>query len=180
LHRMALALLALAVALLLTWALLRPAVLSHEAEAETASARLAAREGQLKTLEQQVSQRRPDPRHASEIAIAQQVRQTLQEMAQELEPASRPAYSAYLRALGETGNQEVWLRALGFEGERIQLEGLSLRAPALPEYLEALNRQNAFRGMRFDAFEISQETAAASAPQALVFRLQSVDLERKP
>jgi Tfp pilus assembly protein PilN len=181
LHRMALALLALALALLLTWALLRPAVLSHEAAAATANARLATREAQVKTLEQQVSQRRPDPRHASAIAAAQQIRQALLEMAQQLEPESQPVYSAYLRGLGETGMKDVWLRAIEFEGERIELKGLTLRATVLPEYLEALNRQTVFRGMRFDGFDISQEAAGVNgAPQALGFRLQSLDLERQP
>ena len=184
LHRMILALAAIALTLLLVWVLIQAPVQAHEAAAATAQQRLVAKEAQLKLLTQQLSQRRSDPRYASEIAHAQQTGQDLQAIAAMLKTqssASTPSYSDYLHALGQTGVNSVWLRDIRLDGSQIALEGLSLRAAALPEYLAALNQQAAFKGMRFQHFELGQQAAGtASTPAALVFRLESAGMENRP
>lgn len=183
LQRMMLALLAITAALLATLGLIQPALQEHEAAAASAEARLVAREAQLKAMAQGLEQRQADPRHASDIAQAEQTRQNLQAIAAVLDQpsAQRPAYSPYLLALGQTGISNVWLRAISLDGDQISLEGLSLHASALPEYLQALNQQAAFKGLRFNSFELGHQAATqSSGPAALVFRLESAASGAQP
>lgn len=65
-------------------------------------------------------------------------------------------FSAHLAGLGRHHPDGLWLQRihLAAGGRRLGLEGSVTRAELLPVYLNALSRESAFAGTRFDSFSL--------------------------
>jgi hypothetical protein len=77
-------------------------------------------------------------------------------------------FSEYLQQLALDHDPMLWLTALiiGDGGKRLELEGLTLEARQVPQFLRRLTARERFVGHRFDGFEM-----APDASGALAFRL---------
>jgi hypothetical protein len=81
------------------------------------------------------------------------------------QPLGNSGFSSYLAALARQRTPELWLTNLAINGGTgaIELEGRSLQAPLVAEYMQRLGREPALAGQTFDRFEIGRDEATGEA-----------------
>lgn len=72
-------------------------------------------------------------------------------------------FSGFLAALGRQHTPELWLTQFAINGSTraLELSGRSTRVELVPQYLEALGREPALAGQRFDRLEIARDETSA-------------------
>ena len=70
-------------------------------------------------------------------------------------------FSRYLAALGRRHTPELWLTEFAINGgtRALELNGRSVRAELVPEYLQSLGREPALEGQKFDRLDIARDEA---------------------
>jgi MSHA biogenesis protein MshI len=88
------------------------------------------------------------------------------------QPLGSPdGFSGHLAALGRQHTAELWLTSFAVDGGTgaLELQGRSVRAELVPEYLQRLGSESALAGQRFDRLEIEREEGNGE----IVFRATS-------
>ncbi|WP_207060652.1 PilN domain-containing protein [Motiliproteus sp. SC1-56] len=134
-----------------------------QARAELAALRTeqASLQAELDQLQQHRAQLVASPALATQIARLEGTLATKQEylaLLGALEPAAQTPFSVLLDGLAAQSPSELWLtRIQAAEGGRLfSLEGRSLRAGLVPEYLQRLGAEPGYRQARFDDFSLEQ------------------------
>lgn len=182
---MLLALGSVALLLILLGVFIRFSLATYLDVAEQAQARVKARETQLQAQQALLKVRVKNPQLALDIAAAGEELARLQQVAASLPGQSggvRPAAS--LQALSGAVMPGVWLKLIEIQQGALSLQGYALRPEQIPEYLERLHQQEAFRGQRFEAFELGRGVAGSplvpAAAEAIAFRLRALGRGEQP
>lgn len=173
--------LALGVLLLVLMALgafIRWSLASYVLVAQQAEARTAARAAHVSSLEARYGKREKNPQLLLDLQASADEVARLQQIAASL-PGERGGAlaSPSLEALAGAVMPGVWLEQVEWQRGALSLQGYALRAAQLPDYLESLRSQAAFRGQRFASFELGRKSfpapAGTASPEALMFSLQA-------
>ncbi|MDO6384900.1 PilN domain-containing protein [Uliginosibacterium sp. 31-12] len=157
---------------------IRWSLASYLAVAQQAQLRVTAREAQLKAQQALLTVREKSPQVTLDLAAAHAETARLRQIAVNLAgQEGGPQASASLAALSSAVLPGVWLEQVAWQRGAVSLQGYALRAPQVPEYLERLRSQEAFRKQRFEMFELGRKQfpapAGVAAPEALAFSLQA-------
>lgn len=171
--------------LLILGGLVQTGLSAYERVASQGKERVLAREAQLKAQQVLLPARGKNPQLGLELASARAELLRLQQIAESLPGGGdRLQAATSLHALSAANMPGVWLVEIGLQQGAVSLQGYALRAEMIPEYLQRLQQQQAFKGQRFEAFELGRKVFDASAvpakPEAIAFQLRAVGSGRQP
>ena len=174
----AMGIICLGCALLVVDAVRRTSALS--AQAAATEAKLTARQAKLAEVKVQFAPRQRSTTLAAEIIEAQETLTMLQNAGAAVKRGGfgdTSGFSSYFRALARQSVDGVWLTAVDIAagGERIGVEGNTVQAALVPQYIARLGQEPVMKGKAFGKFDITTPpSAAASGTQPyLKFSLQS-------
>jgi len=148
--------------------LARSELAPFKAQARDNATQLEALRAQVVALGRQTMAQAPDAQVQQELASLRQSvalrGEVVAALRQRLAANALP-WSETLRALARQTRPGVWLTGLRLDAETdgIEIRGRTLDPALLPDYLQRLNREAAFRGRAFAALQLTAGTAAASA-----------------
>ncbi|MEW5888820.1 MAG: PilN domain-containing protein [Pseudomonadota bacterium] len=161
----------------------------HAAELEADSSSMAAQVKQeqekLVALTKEVSEHKPDPKLALELAKADAALKVRQELVTMLEGGRlgrTEGFAEYLRAFARQTTEGLWLTGFTLDsgGSEMEITGKALDAKMLPAYIRRLNGEGVFSGKSFAALDVRavrEQQAGATAGPALLphveFKLSS-------
>lgn len=164
-------------------------VASLETETERAAKRLEAVQTRLARTSQQFAPRQKSAELEANIRRAEAELQALHEVQAVLKQGgavSVHGFSPYLQALARQMVDGVWLTAVEVSGSEMMIGGRTLKAGAVPEYIQRLSRESVMQGRKFAMLEMHKPIAAATkdgkpgiAPPYIEFTLQSTAKEAK-
>jgi Tfp pilus assembly protein PilN len=76
-------------------------------------------------------------------------------------------FSEYMRAFSRQGINGLWLTAFDIAGSELALQGRTLSADLVANYLKQLNQEKALQGRRFAAMRISQPPSVSVPPPSV-------------
>ena len=125
-----------------------------------ASAQRDARQAQLLQMQQQYPPRQADPLLPAQLEAARselRQQQTLLQAIRRYDHAQDHALSAQLRGLAQQVPSGLWLNQIQLQAGQINLQGQTLDAQQVPVLVQALSREAAFAGIRFEQVRISRD-----------------------
>jgi len=130
---------------------------------------LVARRNQLLAFSKQFSEQGVSKALAEELAAAEmrlQERRALLEDVRTGVGGDAQGYSRYLAALARASTSGVWLTGLEIGGKSgdLIIKGRALDSALVPQYIRALNRQEAFSGRRVGELRLAAKTEAPPPP----------------
>jgi hypothetical protein len=136
-----------------------------EARAQEQSARLAGLQAEVARLAQQVAARKPDPALQRELDALETflaARNQVMAMLGGGALGDTRGVSEYFRAFGRQRAEGVWLTGftIGGGGTEIIIQGRTIDAQLLPDYLSRLRKEDALRGRAFDSLTVAQPPPA--------------------
>ncbi|MFZ5510122.1 MAG: PilN domain-containing protein [Pseudomonadota bacterium] len=157
-----------------------------EAESSRMAAQVKQEQEKLAALTKAVSERKPDPRLALELAKADtalKVRQELVKMLEGGKVGRTEGFAEHLRAFARQTTDGLWLTGftLAAGGNDMEITGKAVDAKMLPAYLRRLNGEGVFSGRSFAALDVravreasvKASAAAEALPPHVEFRLSS-------
>jgi hypothetical protein len=150
----------------LAWGLVAVQARSVAARVQEQSTRLAGLQAEVARLAQQVAARKPDPALQQELTSLEALLAARNEVMAMLGGGAlgdTHGVSEYFRAFGRQRAEGVWLTGFTIAGggSEIVIEGRTLDAQLLPDYLAKLRRETALRGRAFDSLSVHQPAPAA-------------------
>lgn len=157
---------------------------------QAAAQRLAHAKEEMTRLANQLGSRQKDPQLLAELERAQAELKSRSEVVAVLEGGAlgnTTGYSEYLRAFARQSIEGLWLTGFSITGagHRVVIEGRTLRADLVPDYLQKLNREQIIQGSTFAEMQMRQPARdtgdqKAAEPAYLEFRLATAsEPERK-
>ncbi len=152
------------------------------ARQEQASAqRLTNAKEEMTRLASQLASRQKDPQLLAELDRAQAELKSRDEVVGVLQGGvlgNTAGYSEYLRAFARQSIEGVWLTGFSISGagHHVVIEGRTLRAELVPDYLQRLNRERILQGSTFAEMQMQQPTPdvgdkKSAEPAYLEFKL---------
>ncbi len=165
----ALALIVAGIAAIYAYELRQIAVLDRVAR--DSEQQLTARRNQLLAFSKQFSEQGASKALAEELAAAEarlQERRGLLEDVRTGVGGDVQGYSRYLAALARASTPGVWLTGLEIGGKSgdLVIKGRALDAALVPQYIRALNRQEAFGGRRVGELRLTARSETPPPPSA--------------
>lgn len=177
----AMAIVCLACALLVADAFRRTSALTAQLRATEAT--VAARQARLAEVRSQFAPRARSTTLSAEIAEAQQTLEMLQNASASVARGGFgdvTGFSPYFRALARQRLDGVWLTGVDIAsgGERIAVQGNTLEASLVPQFMARLAQEPVMKGKTFGALQIVAARDPAAGPDGggpafLKFNLQS-------
>jgi hypothetical protein len=173
----ALAIICAGCALLVADAVRRTSSLSAQATATEAT--LAAKQTRLAEVKVQFAPRPRSTTLGAEIAEAQETLTMLQNASATIKRGGfgdSTGFSPYFRALARQSVDGVWLTEVDIAGggERLGVQGNTVQAALVPQYIARLAQEPVMKGKAFGQFDISAPVQASARAQSyLTFSLQS-------
>lgn len=168
---------------LLAWGLAAFEAGRVSAQERVQGVRLAGLQAEVARLAQEVAARKPDPALQRELSDLDALLAARSQVMATLGSGSlgdTRGVSEYFRAFARQHTEGVWLTGftIGGAGDEIVIEGRTIDARMLPDYLTRLRREESLRGSAFESVTISQpppraavDGKAAPQPDFLEFRL---------
>ena len=148
---------------------------------QAAAQRLAAAKEEMTRLANQLGSRQQDPQLLAEVDRAQAELKSRDEVVAVLQGGAlgnTAGYSEYLRAFARQSIEGLWLTGFSISGagHHVVIEGRTLRADLVPDYLQRLNRERILQGSTFAEMQMQQPVRdpgekKSSAPEYLEFKL---------
>ncbi len=164
-------------------------VASLQTETERAATRLEAVQARLTRVSQQFGPRQKSAELEANIKRAEAELQALGEVQAVLKQGgavSANGFSPYLKALARQMVEGVWLTGIEVSGSEMMIGGRTLRAGAVPEYIQRLSHESVMQGRKFAMLEMHKPTAPTAkdgkpgaVPPYIEFTLQSTVKETK-
>jgi hypothetical protein len=159
-------------------------VASLAQQADAGKVTLTQREVQLSNLKQQFPPRLQSRELALQVDAMKASILALQGAAQALQQGdfgNTQGYSGYFSGFARLSVSGLWLTGLSISnsGKDIGIEGQTLRAELVPQFIRRLANDPVFQGKQFGSLEIvpvaasSADAAAALAQPVLAFKLQA-------
>ncbi|MDP1652916.1 MAG: hypothetical protein Q8L56_09365 [Rhodocyclaceae bacterium] len=132
-----------------------------KAQTTTNDTQLKALREQVLVLGRRVAERKPDPRVETELAAARLLAgmrgEVLQTLRQRLEHGTDP-FADYLRGFARQSVTGLWLTAFAYDAASgsMEIHGRTVDPALLPEYIQRLNREPAFRGRAFASLRLAE------------------------
>lgn len=172
----ALAIICIACAVLVADAVRRTSALSAQAAATAAT--LATKQARLAEVKVQFAPRARSTTLSAEVAEAQETLVMLQNASATIERGGfgdTTGFSPYFRALARQSLDGVWLTDVEIAGggERIGVQGRTVQASLVPQYIARLAQEPVMKGKAFGKLDITTPVLAPGAPPYLAFSLQS-------
>jgi hypothetical protein len=143
--------------------------------------RLAQAQGEVTRLAQQAASRRPDPAVERELADLEALLAARNQVLSTLDSGAlgdTGGVSEYFRAFARQTMDGVWLTGFSISGagSQIVIEGRTVDAVLVPDFLARLRQEGALRGHGFESLTVHQPASAGGAeaqrgPGYLEFRL---------
>ena len=148
---------------------------------QAASQRLANAKEEMTRLANQLAGRQKDPQLLAELDRAQAELKSRDEVIAVLQGGAlgnTSGYSEYLRAFARQSIEGLWLTGFSISGagHHVVIEGRTLRADLVPDYLQRLNREHILKGSTFAEMQMQQPAQdggdkKSSEPAFLEFKL---------
>ena len=148
---------------------------------QTSSQRLANAKEEMTRLANQLSTRQTDPQLLAELDRAKAELKSRDEMVAVLQGGvmgNTAGYSEYLRAFARQSIEGLWLTGFSITGagHHVVIEGRTLRADLVPDYLQRLNRERILQGSTFAEMQMRQPAPVvgekkSAEPAYLEFKL---------
>jgi hypothetical protein len=148
---------------------------------QAAAQRLAGAKEEMTRLANQLGSRQKDPQLLAELDRAQAELKSRDEVVAVLqggELGNTAGYSEYLRAFARQSIEGLWLTGFSISGagHHVVIEGRTVRADLVPDYLQRLNRERILQGSTFAEMQMQQPVRdpgdkKSSAPAYLEFKL---------
>ena len=125
-----------------------------------ASAQRDARQAQLLQMQQQYPPRQADPRLPAQLQAARselRQQQSLLQAIRHYDHSDEQRFSAQLRGLAQQVPSGLWLNQIQLQTGQINLHGQTLDAQQVPVLVQALSREAAFAGIRFEQVRIARD-----------------------
>ncbi|QYF93314.1 PilN domain-containing protein [Massilia sp. PAMC28688] len=163
-------------ALLVVDAVRRTSSLSAQAAATEST--LAVKQARLAEVKVQFAPRQRSATLGAEIAEAQETLTMLQNASATIKRGGfgdTTGFSPYFRALARQSVDGVWLTEVDIAGggERLGVQGNTVQAALVPQYIARLAQEPVMKGKAFGKFDISTPVAAGASARYLTFSLQS-------
>lgn len=131
-----------------------------EAESRELTPLVKGMQEELVALGKQIAAARPDPKLETELAASRERLQTRGDILAALEKgvgADSPGFAEYLRGFARQAPKGLWLTGfrIGDGGASMEISGRMTDPALLPEYINRLNNEKAFRGRAFAALKIA-------------------------
>jgi hypothetical protein len=128
---------------------------------QASSQRLANAKEEMTRLANQLSSRQTDPQLLAEVDRAKAELKSRDEMVAVLQGGvmgNTAGYSEYLRAFARQSIEGLWLTGFSITGagHHVVIEGRTLRADLVPDYLQRLNRERILQGSTFAEMQMRQ------------------------
>jgi hypothetical protein len=146
--------------------------------------RLNQAKEEMTRLAGQLTSRQKDPRLEAELDRARielESRDKVVELLQGGALGNTLGYSEYLRAFARQSVDGLWLTGFSIAGagHNVTIEGRTLRAELVPDYLQRLNRERIMQGRSFSEMQMRQPAREpgekkAEAPGFLEFKVATV------
>lgn len=138
----------------------RSAAAKLEAEAAVLEPQAKALQGQLLTLGQQVSTRKPDAKLEQGLATVEAKVEGRNAMLAILQKGLGPeavSFAEYLRGFARQTPSGLWLTGFTVEsnGTGMEIRGRTIDPALIPEYIKRLSTEKAFQGRAFSALQLS-------------------------
>lgn len=157
---------------------------------QAAAQRLAHAKEEMTRLANQLGSRHKDPQLLADLERAQAGLKSRDEVVAVLQGGAlgnTTGYSEYLRAFARQSIEGMWLTGFSIAGagHHVVIEGRTLRADLVPDYLQRLNRERIIQGSTFAEMQMRQPVRDAgdkksAEPSYLEFRLATApEPERK-
>ncbi len=146
----------------------------RQTEADQRASILKTSQDRLAELGKTVTELKPNQQLADELTTSRTMLNLREEVMVALEGgafSNNTGFSEYLRGFARQAPEGLWLSGftIGSGGEEMEIRGRMLNPLALPEYIQRLNSEKAFKGRSFSTLTIqrpeSAEAAKPSAPQ---------------
>ncbi len=142
-----------------------------EAAADKRAAELKASQAHLVELGKTVSEIKPSPELAEELANSTAMLNLRTEVIALLESGtfnSNRGYSEFMRGFARQVPESLWLTGfvLYSNGNNLEIHGRMLKPTALPEFIRRLNGEKVFQGLSFSSLSIDRPVKAVTAPTA--------------
>lgn len=139
--------------------LVRVKVSRLEAEATVLSARLKTEQDQMVTLGREISGRKPNAQLESELKSVGELLVTRQKAVELLGHSLGPSsvsFAEYLNGLARQTPTGIWLTnfAVAVDGSGMEIRGRTNDPALLPDYIQRLNGEKAFKGRAFAAMQL--------------------------
>lgn len=148
---------------------------------QAAAQRLAGAKEEMTRLANQLASRQKDPQLLVELDRAQAELKSRDEVVAVLQGGAlgnTAGYSEYLRAFARQSIEGLWLTGFSISGagHHVVIEGRTVRADLVPDYLQRLNRERILQGSTFAEMQMQQPVRdpgdkKSSAPPYLEFKL---------
>jgi hypothetical protein len=148
---------------------------------QAAAQRLAGAKEEMTRLANQLASRQKDPQLLAELDRAQAELKSRDEVVAVLQGGAlgnTAGYSEYLRAFARQSIEGLWLTGFSISGagHHVVIEGRTVRADLVPDYLQRLNRERILQGSTFAEMQMQQPVRdpgdkKSSAPPYLEFKL---------
>lgn len=146
---------------------------SLESEAAALAPRVKALQEQVQAMDKAIAVRKPDPRLEEELVAQRAFLATRSEVLDILKKglgAEAAGFAEYLRGLARQTPSGLWLTgfSVASDGSAMEIRGRTLDPSLLPDYIQRLNAEKAFRGQAFSALQLKAGGAPgpAAAEQA--------------
>ena len=157
---------------------------------QAASQRLANAKEEMTRLANQLAGRQKDPQLLAELDRAQAELKSRDEVIAVLQGGAlgnTSGYSEYLRAFARQSIEGLWLTGFSISGagHHVVIEGRTLRADLVPDYLQRLNCERILQGSTFAEMQMQQPVQdggdkKSSEPVFLEFKLATApEADRK-
>lgn len=128
---------------------------------QAAAQRLAGAKDEMTRLAAQLGSRQKDPRLLAELERAQADLRSRDEVVAVLQGGAlgnTTGYSEYLRAFARQSIEGLWLTGftIAGAGQHVVIEGRTIRADLVPDYLQRLNRERVLQGSTFAEMQMQQ------------------------
>ncbi|CAB1367605.1 PilN domain-containing protein [Denitratisoma oestradiolicum] len=130
-----------------------------ETEVTVLSTRLKAEQDQMAALGREISGRKPDVRLESELKTVGELLMTRQKAMELLGHSLGPSsvgFAEYLSGLARQTPAGIWLTsfAVAVDGSGMEIRGRTNDPALLPDYIQRLNGEKAFKGRSFAAMQL--------------------------
>lgn len=131
-------------------------------------------ERQLRELNTELSGQNLDQQAAermSELTVQLQQQQELLQYLERLEQQQRLNYAQLFKDLASVARDDLWLTRIQVDAGELTLHGHTLRAQALPEWLQGLQETASLKAAEFELVDIQEPAQTESQARRLQFKV---------
>lgn len=142
-----------------------------EAQAAPVTLRLKAAQEEMAALTKALAERQSDPRIEAELKKTSELLQGRQKVLEVLSRGLGPGavgFAEYLPGFARQTPRAIWLTAftVAADGSAMEIRGRTTDPALLPDYIQRLSSEKAFKGRAFAALELSAGSAEPAAGTA--------------